>query len=208
MLGETPPYRAWSPFDVTLTRVVPQHANLELITNPPKARVYIDDLETSYQTPVTIENLKAGRKYTIGLYLKGYRFWTKPVTLKGDETRSFDIQLMRDYGSVSITSNPSKALVIIDGLPVGQTPLVRNDLEPDKVYRIEVWHEGYESESKEIKARTGCRASQNGKTIIDVWNELERRHSNGKTRRPFFNSFYMTNPRLFSLVKRIIVLKK
>jgi serine/threonine protein kinase len=140
---------------VTLTRVVPQHANLELITNPPKARVYIDDLETSYQTPVTIENLKAGRKYTIGLYLKGYRFWTKPVTLKGDETRSFDIQLMRDYGSVSITSNPSKALVIIDGLPVGQTPLVRNDLEPDKVYRIEVWHEGYESESKEIKATAG-----------------------------------------------------
>jgi hypothetical protein len=31
----------------------------------------------------------------------------------------------------------------------------------------------YFDESKEIKARTGCRASQKGKTIIDVWNELE-----------------------------------
>ena len=66
----------------------------------------------------------------------------------------------------------------------------------------------YFDESKELKAQTGCRASQNGKTIIDVWNELERRHSDGKTKRPFFNSFYMTNPRLFSLVKKIIVIKK
>lgn len=65
----------------------------------------------------------------------------------------------------------------------------------------------YFDESKEIKARTGCRASQKGKTIIDVWNELERRYSGGKIRRPFFNSFYMTNPRIFSLVKRIMVLK-
>jgi predicted nucleotidyltransferase len=65
----------------------------------------------------------------------------------------------------------------------------------------------YFDESKEVKAQTGCRASQNGRTIIDVWNELERRHSDGKTKRPFFNSFYMTNPRLFSLVKKIIVLK-
>ena len=126
-----------------------------MVTNPPKAKVYIDDQETSYLTPVTIENLKAGRKYTIGLYLKGYRFWTKAITLKGDETRSFDIQLMRDYGSVSITSTPSKALVMIDSIPVGQTPLVRNDLEPDRVYRIEVWHEGYESQSQEIKAKAG-----------------------------------------------------
>jgi predicted nucleotidyltransferase len=71
----------------------------------------------------------------------------------------------------------------------------------------EEW-ERYFDESKEVKARTGCRASQNGRTIVDVWNELERRYSDGKTRRPFFNSFYMTNPRIFSLVKRIIVLKK
>ena len=140
---------------VTLTRVVPKHANLELVTNPPNAKVYIDDQETSYLTPVTIENLKAGRKYTVGLYLKGYRFWTKPITLKGDETRSFDIQLMKDYGSVSITSKPSKALVMIEGIPVGQTPLVKNDLEPDKVYRIDMWHEGYSPKSWEIKATAG-----------------------------------------------------
>jgi len=41
-------------------------------------------------------------------------------------------------------------------------------------------------------------------TIIDVWNELERRHSGGRIRRRFFNALYLTNPRIFSLVKRLM----
>ena len=65
----------------------------------------------------------------------------------------------------------------------------------------------YFEESKEIKRQTRCRASGEGKTIIDVWNELEMRYSGGRIRRPFFNSFYLTNPRLFSLVKKIIVMR-
>jgi len=65
----------------------------------------------------------------------------------------------------------------------------------------------YFKQSKDIKLRTGCRASNNGKTIIDVWNELEKRYSGGKIKRPFFNSFYLTNSTIFSLVKRFIVLK-
>jgi hypothetical protein len=68
------------------------------------------------------------------------------------------------------------------------------------------WNRYFE-ESKENKVQTGCRASQNGKTIIDVWNELEKRYSGGKIRRPFFNSFYLTNPYLFSLVKRFLLQK-
>jgi len=65
----------------------------------------------------------------------------------------------------------------------------------------------YFEESKEIKEQTGCRARGEGMTIIDVWNELEMRHSDGRIRRPFFNSFYLTNPRLFSLVKKVIVMR-
>ncbi|MHA1939871.1 MAG: nucleotidyltransferase domain-containing protein [Candidatus Thorarchaeota archaeon] len=64
----------------------------------------------------------------------------------------------------------------------------------------------YFDESKAIKAETSCRAKQDGKTIIDVWNELERRYSDGRIKRPFFNSFYLTNPILFSLVKKFMVL--
>lgn len=41
-------------------------------------------------------------------------------------------------------------------------------------------------------------------TIVDVWNELEKRHSDGGTKRRFFNSFYMTNPRIFSFLKKFL----
>ena len=41
-------------------------------------------------------------------------------------------------------------------------------------------------------------------TIVDVWNELEKRYSGGKTKRKFFSSFYLTNPRIFSLLKRFL----
>jgi hypothetical protein len=57
--------------------------------------------------------------------------------------------------------------------------------------------------SKQIKEQTGCRAQGNNGTIIDVWNLLEKRYSGGKIKRPFFNSFYLTNPHVFNLVKRL-----
>ena len=41
-------------------------------------------------------------------------------------------------------------------------------------------------------------------TIIDVWNELERRCSGGRTRRRFFNAFYLTNPRILAVLKRLM----
>jgi predicted nucleotidyltransferase len=41
-------------------------------------------------------------------------------------------------------------------------------------------------------------------TIIDVWNELESRHSGGRTRRRFFSAFYLRDPRLFAVLKRLM----
>ena len=41
-------------------------------------------------------------------------------------------------------------------------------------------------------------------TIVDVWNELEKRYSGGRVKRRFFNSFYMTNPFIFSLLKKLL----
>jgi predicted nucleotidyltransferase len=64
----------------------------------------------------------------------------------------------------------------------------------------------YIHQSSAVKLTTGCRASAHGNTIIDVWNHLERRYSNGTIKRPFFNAFYLTNSPIFSLVKRFLKL--
>ncbi len=61
------------------------------------------------------------------------------------------------------------------------------------------WNQHYR-QLKEEKRRFGYEKT----TIIDVWNELEKRHSGGRIKRSFFNSFYLTNPRIFSLLKRFL----
>jgi predicted nucleotidyltransferase len=58
----------------------------------------------------------------------------------------------------------------------------------------------YYKQLKEEKAQFGHEKT----TIIDVWNELEKRYSGGKIKRPFFNSFHFTNSLIFSLLKRFM----
>ena len=62
-----------------------------------------------------------------------------------------------------------------------------------------VWSRYY-NRLKEEKMKFGYEKT----TIIDAWNELEKRYSGGKIKRPFFNSFYLTNPFIFSVIKRFL----
>ena len=64
---------------------------------------------------------------------------------------------------------------------------------------VDQWNSYYQQNKKE-KAQFGHEKT----TIVDVWNELEKRYSNGKTKRRFFSSFYMTNPLIFSLLKKLL----
>jgi predicted nucleotidyltransferase len=57
----------------------------------------------------------------------------------------------------------------------------------------------YYKRFKQEKAQFGYEKT----TIIDVWNELEKEYT-GRSKRPFFNAFYMTNPTIFSLLKRFL----
>ncbi len=61
------------------------------------------------------------------------------------------------------------------------------------------WNKYY-SLLQEEKAQFGYEQT----TIVDVWNDLERRYASGKTKRRFFNAFYMTNPLIFSLLKKLM----
>jgi len=63
----------------------------------------------------------------------------------------------------------------------------------------EEWNQHYR-QLKEEKAQFGYEKT----TIVDVWDELEKRHSGWKIKRSFFNSFYLTNSRIFSLLKRFL----
>jgi hypothetical protein len=69
----------------------------------------------------------------------------------------------------------------------------------DHPEKVAEWDDYY-ALLREEKAQFGYEKT----TIVDVWNELEKRHSGGKTRRRFFNAFYLTSPRIFAVLKRFL----
>lgn len=162
-----------------LVPVKPASSTLELKTEPPGAKVFINDVETEYKTPATIEGLTPGREISIGLYLPGHRFWSRKITLEADEEKSFDVNFAKDFASLYIDSVPSESLVMINGAPVGQTPLTKDNIEPDKIYRIEIWHEGYKTFSEEIKAAAGHKKEIRARLEPETKIQPERPHKEG-----------------------------
>lgn len=143
---------------IKLEAKAPNLAAIEIVSEPAGATVYINDKETSLKTPVKIPKIDPRQEHSIGLFLKGYKFWTKKIKLNAGESRSFDINLDVDYASALFDSHPSEALIIIDGQPSGQTPLTKEGLSPQKIYKIEVWKDGYLPEEKEVMFEAGKRS--------------------------------------------------
>ena len=92
----------------------------------------------------------------------------------------------------------AKLLFDRDDLIEPELEKIRNYFE-DHPEIVREWDQYYKL-LKEEKAQFGYEKT----TIVDVWNELEKRHSGGKIKRRFFNAFYMTNPYIFSLLKKLM----
>lgn len=93
----------------------------------------------------------------------------------------------------------AKVLLDRDGSVEGLLNKIDRYLE-DKPALLEEWNEYYR-QNKAEKAEFGYEKT----TIVDVWNQMEKVHSGGKIRRKFFNSFYMTNPWVFGLLKKLMI---
>ncbi len=155
---------------VKLKTSAPSRADIEIVSTPPGATIFLDDRETKLRTPATLEKIDTKSEHTIGLYLEGYKFWSRKLTLKGGQAKSFDVALVKDFASLLVDSDPPESLVIIDGAPAGQTPLTKDGLDPEKIYQIEIWHEGYESVTQEFKPVPGKQS--------DIRVTLEKKRTN------------------------------
>ncbi len=98
----------------------PLSSNVEMLSEPPGAKLLVDQrAETTCATPCTLE-LPAGR-HTLTAELPGYDFARRIFTVPQDE--SVFISLTKSTGVLMITSEPSRATVIVDGTNCGQTPV-------------------------------------------------------------------------------------
>lgn len=44
---------------------------------------------------------------------------------------------------------------MLDGVAMGQTPFTREELEPGRVVHVELWSEGYEHVTRDVRIQAG-----------------------------------------------------
>lgn len=123
-------------------------------SNPPGAKVFIDEAETEWRTPTMIENLKEAR-HKIGLHLEGYKFWEKEIPYKEGAKNELKAELEINYGGLSVQSLPEGASVYLNDVLVGKTPWVHEKLIPESTFSIKLKLEGYDDFSSNIKVFSG-----------------------------------------------------
>ena len=94
-------------------------ADVDLLTEPPGAKVVIDDrADATCTAPCTVA-LPNGR-HTLTAELDGYSMARRIFTVPNDS--SLYIPLSRSTGVLLVTSSPTGCSVIVDGKSMGQTP--------------------------------------------------------------------------------------
>jgi len=131
--GETTPVHA------TLTQVPPTPSPkgaIRITSEPSGATIELDGetfLGPISATPATIPDLSPGTHY-IRLYREGYEDWPedgpKEVQVTAGETTPVHAILTPKTGSISVTSDPSGAMIYLDNTLNGKTPRTITDVPP------------------------------------------------------------------------------
>lgn len=118
-------------------------ATLRIASDPNGAEIFING-EYKGTTPTTISGIKPG---TVSLLInkEGKSRSSQAVSLSPGESKDMGtVKLGELYGSVSITSSPSRASVIFDGEDIGaKTPVTVKKVRRDKQHSVKLNLEGY-----------------------------------------------------------------
>ncbi len=102
-------------------RLDPIPAKLEIVSLPPRARIYFEN-ERAGTAPVTLSELDPGQ-YRIRAELEGYAPLSRTITLDHGDNKTEEFRLEKNSGTVQILTIPSNVEVSIDGDPQGKTRL-------------------------------------------------------------------------------------
>jgi hypothetical protein len=89
---------------------------------PPGAAISVDGEPTGAVTPATVAALPVGT-HTVQVRLEGYESWSQAVVVRQDEHLSFHaplVPLRRNLGKLNVRSHPPRALIALDGVPLGK----------------------------------------------------------------------------------------
>ena len=136
----------------------PNFGYITIKTEPSGADIYIDGKKVG-TTPYLSEMIEFGRR-RVELKKSGYEPYVKVVTIKPEEEEnmllsSVKLEAVRvPMGSLDLSSNPTGAVITINGRQYGQTPKTLTDLEVG-TYTVYFSKEGYQNLSQTVTVKDG-----------------------------------------------------
>ncbi len=131
----------------------PAWGTVEITSEPPGARVIVDGDQTEDLTPARLE-IDEG-EHEIVLQLENYRPASINVTVQAGERISIPgIKLVPAPAVLKITSTPVGAMIAIDGVYAGKTPLT-HEVNSGQVHVITATAPGYSTGTRKVNLKPG-----------------------------------------------------
>jgi len=104
---------ALTPAAKAPTTATKNYGSVNIITNPAGASLYLDGAEYG-STPVRRDDIVTG-DYTMVLHKEGYVDIVQGLTVQSGRTADVNVSLVKQMGSIKVTSEPVGANVYLDG---------------------------------------------------------------------------------------------
>ncbi len=175
-------YRSDGPKNVTVSDSQTAHVafaltqltgSIEVASTPPGAEILLDGIDTGEVTPFTFSD-KPAVEYTVDVSLDGHTSdGPKTVTVSDGETAQASFTLTQLFGSIEVTSAPSGAKILLDGVDTGEvTPFTFSD-KPAIEYTVDVSIDGYVSDGPKTVTVSDGETAQASFTLTPLFGSIE-----------------------------------
>jgi len=134
--------------DASVTQIGVASQPFEIVTEPAGAKVLLDGQLLLVRTPLKI-NIENG-EHSIQIDHANYKTISQKIIALESKTKRLDYKLEPSYGSINIRTEPSGAMVFIDGKPMGESPLSNIPILSGKEVIIQIKHSEADTYSQTI----------------------------------------------------------
>jgi serine/threonine protein kinase len=149
------------------TQVVVQDKTvLKVFTQPPGAKIWLNNSLLDFVAPAEIRDLDIGKTYELKFTLPGFQDVKRTVHIKTKDMANLQVSFVQSNEkivySTLIHSTPSEAQIYIDGENTGfKTPYNLTKFEKDKIYKILLKREGFQDYVTTLKNDSSENQSRN-----------------------------------------------
>jgi hypothetical protein len=149
-----------------LAYLKPVEGSLEILSEPPGARVALDGKEIG-ETPLAATRVLPG-EHLIRIGKEEYVPYEERMEVKGGEKKTVLALLKKMAGELLVSTEPEDADIHIDGRPVGRSPYESKVLSPGP-HKVKIVKEGYEVWERDVVVRAEKRVE-----VLTKLNEKKR----------------------------------